>query len=607
MTPEQEIKSIVHEIHCHDFLYWKKHDPLITDIDYDNLKRRLAYLNPNHPILDEQHSPEVNSEGKVKHSFKRRGLDKVYTYQELIKHLIKIGCTDTTEILTEPKYDGWSIVIENGYMFTKGDGEFGDNISSKLPVIMVETEGRLIDSSEIINMEGEVLIKKSSFAENNYGYKNTRNAISGILNKETIDLTQKGFLTLVDYKQWSDVMLLKDITPEWVSDKVDSVMNSNYPTDGLVFKVKDPIFRIKVGSNETFNLWEIALKHVNAKTTTTLNGINWSSGKRCKTPVGLLDPVDLSGITISNVSLHNYKNILDRGIHIGDILTIERAGDVIPYCSGVTSGKTRFEIAIPTCGCGEKCVYEEPDIVCPDKNCLESLIIMVYDSIRRIGINELGKPTVEKMVRQLGVRNLAHIFYLTPSDIIQMDGFAETSASNLWEEIQRVKNNEVHDYQILSSLNIEGLGDTLMKTILERFTISDIYGYLNEGLFEGIPGWGPERKALFLSGMKENESLVHHLIHLLKVRDSKNMTDDKLELETVCFTEKMEFPRSYYEKFATENGFTPVGSVTKDLTYLVSGNLESTKGKTKKAKQLGINIISLGEFMLLIGQRKNGG
>ena len=598
MTPQEYRDQLVTEIHRHDFLYWKKSDPEISDIEYDNLKNRLRGLDPSHPIINSQHAPEVNSEGKVKFKKKRRGLDKVYSYQELIKYLVKIGCKDTTEILIEPKYDGWSIVIDNGYMMTKGDGECGDNISSKLPVIMVETGDKLVESNTIVNLEGEVLIKKSKFAENNYGYKNTRNAISGILNRETIDLSQKGFLTLVDYDQWKDTKRFKDITEEWVKNKVETVMKSDYPTDGLVFKIYDPALREKIGSNDTFNLWEIALKHVNAKTQTKLIGVNWSSGKRCKTPVGILEPVELSGITISNVSLHNFKNIIDRDIHNGDTLIIERAGDVIPYCSGVIPGEVRTPITIPYCNCGQKCIYVEPDIVCPDKDCLESLVVMIYDSIRRIGINEVGKPTVTKLVSQLGVRNLAHIFDLTISDIKQLEGFADTSAGNMWEEIQRVKKEPLWDYQILSSLNLEGLGDTLMKTILEKYTINEIYQNLNESIFNGIQGWGPERKPLFISGMKEHETIVRHLVNILTVKESKT-SDTNDSKTTVCFTEKMEHPRTYYEKLAITKGFLPTGSVTKDLGFLVTGDINSTKGKSKKAKQLGINIITVEDFLKL--------
>ena len=177
------------------------------------------------------------------------------------------------------------------------------------------------------------------------------------------------------------------------------------------------------------------------------------------------------------------------------------------------------------------------------------------------------------------------------NEILILPGFAETSATKLYEEFNRVKGTPIEEWRILSSLNLVGIGDTLSKQLLENNTLYELMIYEYEQ-FLNIPNMGPERASVLYNGLYKYDYLLNDLLDNLPIKKVNNKSNGK-----ICFTGKMSEVRSYYENLALKNNLTPVDTITKDLTYLVCQDINGSSSKLVKARKLGINIISLSDFL----------
>lgn len=590
-------------IRHHDERYWELGEPEISDASYDELVRALGALDPGNPLLSRIASPRVESSGKVRHSVPMLSLDKAYSLEEVLSWAEKYRRTPDELLLVEPKYDGISVNYDGSVLSTRGDGETGEDVTDKLPLIELESSDyRGVPDRPA---RGELLIRTDDF-ENLYRhirrkdggfYKNPRNAVAGIMGLKDISLmlAQHAKLTLVDYDLVSFPVPADKLASRWEELK-ERLAALPYPQDGIVIKLADASYRDSLGSTAHHPRGEIAYKFVNRSCETRLLDVEWSFGKNALTPVAHLEPVELSGITIRRASLHNAQNIIDMDIMIGDTVTVERAGDVIPYISARRPGEHRKSALIDRCPCCSTLLERRgPELVCPSPNCPETELRRLLAALRSFGVERLGEPTLRKLVKARGIRNVSDLFRITAEDLLRIEGFQRKSAENLVSEIRKAR--RVEEYKLLSSLNIPNVGPNIAKKLLEKHTLEELR-LLGAEELTALEGVGPERGSAIAREFAAQKEYLDELLAAVElVRSAPGGNSD---LGKVCFTGKMPEKRSYYEKLAREAGYEATDSVTKDLALLVAADPNASGGKLDSARKHGVKVIALDEFLKLV-------
>ena len=594
------LDALVELVSHHNKLYWEKGAPEISDADYDKLFEELRRRDPNHPLVNKIYTPAVVSAGKVRHRTPMLSLDKAYSLAALLEWGHKFARTPDEKLLVQPKYDGISAGFDGAVLATRGDGETGEDVSDKLPLIELEAPGYTgkLDRPA----RGEIVIRSDDFV-NIYSrirrkdggvYKNPRNAVAGIMGLKEIDamIAQGAKLTLVDYSLISFEVPLNELALKW-----DSFLNTlaelPYPMDGVVIKFADKDFRDSLGNTAHHPRGEIAYKYSNVKRESRLIDVEWSFGKNNLTPVAIMEAVEFSGVTVKRATLHNVQNIIAMDLHIGDRITVERAGDVIPYISASTPGENRRSPLIDRCPACETLLERKgPELVCPNPVCPGTSLQRLTAAVKALDVENLGESTLKKLISVCHVASLSDLFRLTAMDLLKVDGFAEKSASNLLKELQRVK--KMPEYQLLASLNIPNVGPNIAKQLLQSM---DFYALreASADTLSAIPGIGPERAKAITEAFAERKEEIDEL--LSAVTPIREIPSAAGTLPTVCFTGKMPEKRSYYVELAAAKGYSAVDSVTKELALLVAADVNDSSSKLVKARKLGIRIASLEEFL----------
>ena len=593
------VTELAELIEKYDKQYWELNAPEISDQEYDKLVEALRKLAPEHYLVNRVNAVAVESSGKVHHKEPMLSLDKAYSLEEILSWANKYARSPQEELLVEPKYDGISASFDGQILATRGDGDTGENISDKLPLL--ELEAIRYTGKVDRPARGEIVIRTDDFAsiysrirkKGGGTYKNPRNAVAGIMGLKDISemLLQGAKLTLVDYNLISIPTTLQELPQRWESLKTE-LAALPYPMDGIVIKLADTTYRRTLGSTAHHPRGEIAYKFTNAKASTTLLGVEWSFGKNCLTPVAQLSPVDLSGITIKRASLHNAQNLEDMQIMIGDTVTVERAGDVIPYITASTPGENRRSPWITECpSCRTALVRRGPELSCPNPECPETLLCNLLASVRSFGIERLGEPTLRKLMEKFHIRHLHELLTLNAGDLLTIEGFQQRSAQNLADEL--AKSRSTTAVNIIAALNIPNVGSNIAALLLEKYSLDELRTLGTEAL-AAIPGIGPERAGAINAAFNNGQAELDKLLEVVEVQKS-DLSDS--DLPTVCFTGKMPEKRSYYENIARKTGMRPVDSVTSSLDLLVTADLESGSSKIKNARKFGIKIITPDEFM----------
>lgn len=592
-------------IEHHNDVYWNQGTREIEDTEYDLLMRRLKEIAPGHELLEKIGAPAVSAIGKVEYEKPLLSLDKAYSLDEVVAWAEKYARSDDELLLVEPKYDGISANFENGILSTRGDGFTGENITDKLTLVELEKKGyrgRVQGTAR-----GEILMRNDRFvrfreniqAKSGTKYKNSRNVLTGLMTlKESKDIEQvefvmrrcDAFLSFVDYELYSEEVLLKDLRREW-DGLLAEFEKLPYPMDGIVIKIADRKYRDELGNTAHHPRGEIAYKFQNAKKTSRLINVIWSFGKNCLTPVAEIEPVELNGITIRHATLHNIQNIIDRDIEIGDEVVVERAGDVIPYIASSEPGLLRQSALIEHCPCCESLLVRQgPEICCVNPDCFETNLQRLLASVKNIGIEELGEPTLRLLMQEFSIRSLDGLFALKKEDFLKLPGFQMLSASNLFEEIQSARRTD--DYKLLAALNVAHIGPNIAKLIMKEYTLDELET-LDVETLASIKGIGPERAKALTAVLRQEKELLASLKNILQI----NVTKGSSEKPTVCFTGKMPEKRSYYEVAAALNGMVAVDSVSSSLSMLVCASLNEKGTKMTKAAKLGIKIIEIDEWI----------
>ena len=644
--------------------YYDKNSPVVNDYEFDELKKKILKLEKKYSFLAEYTSvakkvgykPSLKF-SKIKHSKPMLSLANAFDNTDIEEFIKKIKNYLNNKDLNlsfslEPKIDGISasLTYKNGKLIrglSRGDGKIGEDILENLKTIkQIPHSIKGKDIPKTFEIRGEVYIGNKDFEKIKNKFANPRNAAGGSLRQKDSSVTANIPLQFFAYgfgevepfvfKKQSDYLkkinnwgfktnpynfLAKDIKEiENQYNKIEKIRsNLDYDIDGLVVKIDDLFLQARLGSTSHSPRWAIAYKFSSVKATTIINDIIIQVGRTgALTPVAKVKPVTVGGVVVSNATLHNEEEIIRKDIRIGDSVTIQRAGDVIPQVVSVDLSKRsklakKFIFPIK-CACGSDTIKEinantkKIDAVrrCLDKENKCQFIarekLKHFVSKDAFNIEGLGKKVIDQFWDLGLIKNLSSIFNLNYQKIKTLEGWGELSVKNLKSAIN--KSSKIFLDRFIYSLGIRHIGQENAKLIGNFFkSISKFTELFNpskrESLLKNIAeldGIGAAQlKSLkeFFSN-KKNEEIILSLIKCIKIENSKIPNKNgRLSGKTIMFTGGFEkISRSEAKSLVEENGGKVLGSISNKLNILVTGNNKPTKSKIEKAKELEVKIIS---------------
>lgn len=578
--------------------YWETGENFVSDEIYEGWRNQLRRIDPNNSVLSKVWGPVVSSLGKIKHTVPMLSLDKAYSASAILKFINKVSRGPKEEFRFSPKADGSAAKrYRGGILSTRGHGGIeGEDISDKIPLITMIGGGPLSMVPKNKELVGELVMLKSTFEKG--GYTSIRNAVAGLLNRDNIIGSEEGVITFVTYDAYSMVQKSGSITESLLTEYQEMCKDLPYETDGSVISLVDTEYAESLGSTSHHPRHSMAFKHVNCGEIVRSTGFELQVGKRKLTPVVHYEPTMIGGAICSKATLHNWKNVMDRGFHIGDDLRVERAGGVIPKVVNVIDNhKCILMLEEPTCpSCGSDTEYREPELYCTNDICPEMLVQRLAFVCKTLDIKNVSAATI----RQLDVTGVLDMYFLTVGDLVGLDRWGEKSASNFVTELARVRSKEIEDWKIIKCLCIEGIGASAGKIILSKYNWEEAFTVSSDDL-QQLDGIGKVIADRFVKerNVEEWKKLVEHF----NVRRSTDV--DVVDLlvfrsdRSICFTGKFPENKKTYQSMCT--GWNIETSVTKELNLLVIPVVGFESSKVKKATKYGVQIITLEEF--LDGQR----
>jgi DNA ligase (NAD+) len=666
----EELRDV---LRFHEYRYAILNDPLIADFEYDILYKELEKLEREYPELVSADSPTQRVASvltkdfpTVEHLVPMLSLENSYNEDDLLDWDRKARELTGLEVLDyciEPKFDGASIslIYENDRLsrgVTRGDGIAGDEITTNIRQIRSVPLSAAFSryGIQLIEIRGEVLMNKSNFAKYNEQLAgqhipplaNPRNAAAGSLRikdpKEVSRRNLEAFLYHVSYftpatghpalathsgslkmlwdlgfrspqkelKMVKGIQAVVDYCHEFEQKRDDLP----YEIDGMVIKVDSIALQERMGMTTHHPRWAIAFKFKARQATSTLRKVEFQVGRTGSiTPVAKIDPVPLSGVTVSSISLFNEDVVREKDLRIGDKVLVERAGDVIPYIvkplAELRTGKEE-PIVFPThCPvCGDKLVKPEGEAVlrCVNINCPAQVVerIIHWSGKDAMDIRSFGEANVRKFYELGFVKDIPGIYRLPYDKIRQLEGFGEKSVSNLQAAVEASRQQPLH--RLIFGLGIRYVGETTAKVLAAAIAqLNDLAGYSVEDL-ENLEDVGPKVAGSVYQFFRNPDNL-HMLKELetlglaLESKKSKAAAEGNLDGQTFMFTGTLNrLKRSEAEEAVEKNGGKLLSGVSSKLNYLVVG--EDAGSKLEKAKKIAsIHILTEDEFMKLISDR----
>ena len=668
MAPEEvrkEIERLREQIRYHDYRYYVLDDPVISDAEYDRLFRRLLELEAQYPELVTPDSPSQRVGGavlpgfeEVRHVYPMLSLDNIFSVQELREFDEKVHrylkLTSPISYMAEPKMDGVAVelVYEQGIFVvgsTRGDGEVGENITAQLktvrdiPLRLRDEQGEV--PAQLV-VRGEVYMRKKDFAKLNRQreeageslFANPRNAAAGSLRqldpKETAKRPLRFFVYAVaDTKHipcrrqselfpWlrslgfpvnSHNRLCPDI--ETVAKQYEHFLEIRnqlpYEIDGMVVKVDDFELQERLGNTARAPRWAVAWKFPAIRATTKILDVEFHVGRTgAITPVAVLEPVEIEGVTVRRATLHNEDEIKRKDLRIGDTVLIQRAGDVIPeVIKPIVEMRTGKEkpIVFPThCPvCGHRLVRPKGGAVtrCVNPHCpaqrLQSLIY--FAGKNGLDIEGLGKKAVEQLFNEGLVRDIPDFFRLKEEDLARLDGWGEKSARKVIAAIKRARETTLA--QFLAALGIRYVGEVTAQLIADHFKTLDRVMNASKEDFLNVEGIGEQVAASLVDYFSDpsTRSMIEELLSL-GVRFRQPEREKKpLDGRVFLFTGTLSsMSRNEAKQLVRELGGQVVSGLSNRVTDVVAG--EKAGSKLKKAQERGIRILNEEEFLKLVGR-----
>ena len=664
MTPKERIDWLRAELHRHNYNYYVLNAPEITDKEFDDLMRELQDLEKEHPEYADENSPtmRVGSDlnknfTQVAHKYPMLSLGNTYSESEVTDFYerVKKALNEDFEICCELKYDGTSISLtyEDGQLVravTRGDGEKGDDVTDNVKTIRTIPLVLHGDYPPTFEIRGEILMPWESFEALNREreareeplFANPRNAASGTLKSQNSsvvaarkldaylyyllgeDLPADGhYECLQKAAQWGFKIsehMKKARTLQEVFDYINywDTERKNLPvaTDGIVLKVNSLRQQKNLGYTAKSPRWAIAYKFQAERALTRLNKVNYQVGRTgAVTPVANLDPVQLSGTVVKRASLHNADIIEGLDLHIGDMVYVEKGGEIIPKITGVDTGargmlmgeKVKFITRCPECGTplvrfeGEAAHYCPNETACPPqiKGKIEHFI-----SRRAMNIDGLGPETVDLFYRLGLIKDAADLYRLTVDDIKDLDRMGRKSAENIVNGI--AASRSVPFERVLFALGIRFVGETVAKKIARSFKSIDEVEQAGLETLMNVDEIGEKIAQSIVSYFANplNRSLVERLkeagLQFRRSEEDLSGYTDKLAGQSIVISGVFEHhSRDEYKEMIERNGGKNVGSISSKTSFILAG-ANMGPAKLEKAQKLGIRILSENEFLKLL-------
>lgn len=595
-SKDQAILALQKLIAYHNKRYFIDNDPEISDEYFDEITQALNKLDPKNPALFEI----VGEIGNITHPTPMLSIDKAYTYESVVKW---VNDTSDKIYLVEPKYDGMAARYQNGVLATRGNGLVGEDISGRLGYLNVIGGDLPKDTTSVY---GEVIIPTDYFEQNlSKDYKNSRNAVVGIVKSKNV--SESGIKALIEggvHFVLHDSTFVQKVTKDELLNEarweeiLEEAFHSPYPLDGIVIKVTDEDIRRNLGTTAHHEKWQIAYKTPAEKRWTEVVGITDQVGRTGRiTSVANVKPIDLSGATVKNVTLHNFEYIKDTKIGVGSRVEVMRSGEVIPFVTSVVPSKSPHKPPKTCPVCGGNVKVEGKYLECINPNCPAKVSQSIEHYFKKLGVEELGLKTVERFINEFGVKSIIDFYHLKKSKIAKLDGFGEKSADNITTNIKHTLNENITEVQLISALGIKEVGTTTAKLILKEYPFEKLNTLSTEDLLQ-IKGIGPSIAESFVKEIKQKWPTVKALLEM-GLKFKKQKSTNKLNGLSFCITGKKEkYSRDELIEIINKNGGEYKSSVTKDLDYLIAG--EDAGSKLTKANSLGVKVISEDEFLQMI-------
>ena len=664
MTVKEKIDQLRADLHRHNYNYYVLNAPEISDKEFDDRMRELQELEKEHPEYQDDNSPtmRVGSDlnknfTQVAHKYPMLSLGNTYSESEVTDFYdrVKKALNEDFEICCELKYDGTSISLtyENGKLVravTRGDGEKGDDVTDNVKTIRtipLVLHGSYPESFEI---RGEILMPWEVFEELNREkeareeplFANPRNAASGTLKLQNSAIVASrkldaylyyllgeelpcdghyenlqaaagwGFKTSEYMKKAHSLEEVFEYIRYWDTER----KNLPVATDGIVLKVNSMRQQKNLGFTAKSPRWAIAYKFQAERALTRLNKVTYQVGRTgAVTPVANLDPVQLSGTIVKRASLHNADIIEGLDLHIGDMVYVEKGGEIIPKITGVDKDarsmligeKVKFITHCPECGSkliryeGEAAHYCPNETSCPPqiKGKIEHFI-----SRKAMNIDGLGPETVDMFYRLGLIKNTADLYQLTADDIKNLDRMGEKSAENIIKGIEASK--EVPFERVLFALGIRFVGETVAKKIAKSFNDIDELENANLEKLINIDEIGEKIAQSILTYFTNplNRELIERLkstgLQLYRREEDLSGYTDKLAGQSIVISGVFtHHSRDEYKELIEKNGGKNVGSISAKTSFILAGE-NMGPAKLEKAHKLGIKLMSEDEFLTLI-------
>lgn len=651
---EKKIEELRKTLRYHSDRYYNDDAPEIEDYEYDMMMRELKELEEKYPEYDAPDSPTKkvggvadNSFESVAHSVRMESLQDAFSKDELREFSNRVEDTvSNVNYVVEPKIDGLSVSLEyrDGVFLrgsTRGNGDVGEDVSGNLRVIH-NIPLQLNKSIPYIEVRGEVYMPKKSFERvvdrqiinGEKPFKNPRNAAAGSLrqkdssvaasrgldifvfniqqiegvrlssHKESLDFIKElGFNTIPTYKKVDNI---EDAIAE--IDRIGEARGSlEYDIDGAVIKVDDFSQRDILGSTAKYPKWAIAFKYPPEEKQTKLLDIEIAVGRTgVLTPTAILESVHLAGTTVSRATLHNQDFINEKGIAIGDVVTVRKAGDIIPevLCVNEHNSNSVFKFPDVCPSCGEK-VYRDEDeaaIRCINPECPAQLLrnLIHFCSRDAMDIEGLGPAIIETFVNEGMIAKTYDIYNLDFSKILSLEGFKETSANNIINSVNYSKNNDLS--KLIFALGIRHIGAKAGKLLADYFKDIDLVMNASVDDILQIDGFGKimaESVVEFFSSDSTKELIAKLKEAGVNMKSTNVVEDTRFSGMTFVLTGTLPtLKRAEASKIIESFGGKTSSSVSKKTTYVLAG--EEAGSKLDKANKLGVQVISEEEFKEMI-------
>lgn len=664
MTEIERIDQLREELHLHNYNYYVLNAPVISDMEFDKRMRELQELEAKHPEHFDENSPsmrvgsDINKNfTQVEHKYPMLSLGNTYSEAEVTDFYERVSkaLNEDFEICCEMKFDGTSISLtyENGKLVravTRGDGVKGDDVTDNVKTIRsipLVLHGN--DYPQQFEIRGEILMPWDVFEKLNREreareeplFANPRNAASGTLKSQNSAVVAGRQLDAYLYyllgdnlpcdghyenlqkaAQWG--FKISNITRKvhtldevFAFIKYWDVERKNLPvaTDGIVLKVNSLRQQRNLGYTAKSPRWAIAYKFQAEQALTKLIKVTYQVGRTgAITPVANLEPVQLSGTVVRRASLHNADIIASLDLHVGDMVYVEKGGEIIPKITGVDtasrkadSEKVTFITHCPECGSklvryeDEAAHYCTNETACPPqiKGKIEHFI-----SRKAMNIEGLGPETVDQFYQEGMIHNVADLYQLQTADICRLERMGEKSAENIIQGIARSK--EVPFERVLFALGIRFVGETVAKKIAKAFRSIDalMSATLDDLIHVDEIGGKIAQSILLYFANEKNRTLIERLREAgLKLEadeaDYSGYTD-KLQGQSIVISGVFtHHSRDEYKDMIEKHGGKNVGSISKKTSFILAGE-NMGPSKLEKAQKLGVRILNEDEFLTMI-------